>query len=86
MQLWPIQTQLSGIFLIKQGYQLCLGFLNNAVQAGDPIYVSSISLIEIAYLVEKGRFQEDLFAKLNTQLSTFNADLIAINVTLEMPK
>jgi PIN domain nuclease of toxin-antitoxin system len=31
-----------------------LNALQGAVQAGEPIYVAAISLVEITYLVEKG--------------------------------
>lgn len=38
--------------------------IDDAIHAGDPIYVSAISLVEIAYLIEKGRFATDLFDRL----------------------
>lgn len=33
--------------------------LTNAEVAGAPIYVSSVSIVELRYLVEKGKFTED---------------------------
>lgn len=38
--------------------------MESAAQAGLPIYVPSITLVEIVYLVEKGRFTEELFYRL----------------------
>lgn len=35
-----------------------VGAFDQVAQSGDAVYVSAISLIEIAYLVEKGRFSE----------------------------
>ena len=32
-----------------------------AIQAGEPIYVSAVSLVEIAYLVERRRLAADTF-------------------------
>lgn len=33
--------------------------LDNATAAGDPIFVSAITMVEIQYLVEKGRLRSD---------------------------
>ncbi len=33
--------------------------LDNATAAGDPIFISAISMVEIQYLVEKGRLSAD---------------------------
>lgn len=38
--------------------------MENAAQAGLPIYVPSITLVEIVYLVEKGRLPEKLLQRL----------------------
>jgi PIN domain nuclease of toxin-antitoxin system len=32
-----------------------------AIRAGDPIYVATISLVELAYLIEKGRLSSTVF-------------------------
>lgn len=42
--------------------------LQGAVAAGAPIYVASISLVEIAYLVEKGRLPQEVFDRLINEL------------------
>ena len=38
--------------------------MERAAQSGMPIYVPSITLVEIVYLVEKGRFTEELIRRL----------------------
>ncbi|MBI3796117.1 MAG: type II toxin-antitoxin system VapC family toxin [Deltaproteobacteria bacterium] len=43
--------------------------LDGATQAGDPIYVASVSLVEVVYLVEKGRLPEFALERLNAALS-----------------
>lgn len=43
--------------------------LDEATQGGDPIYVASISLVEVVYLVEKGRLPELALERLNNALA-----------------
>jgi PIN domain nuclease of toxin-antitoxin system len=43
---------------------LAIVALDEAVRAGDPVYIASISLVEITYLVEKGRLPEVAFDQL----------------------
>jgi PIN domain nuclease of toxin-antitoxin system len=40
----------------------------HAMLSGDPIMVSSISLVEITYLIEKGRIPADVYARLVVEL------------------
>ena len=42
--------------------------LDDATNSGDPIYVASISLVEIIYLVEKGRLPQIALDRLNDTL------------------
>ncbi len=42
--------------------------LELAIRDGDPVYVASISLVEIAYLVEKGRLPVATFDRLDQAL------------------
>ena len=42
--------------------------LELAIRDGDPIYVASISLVEIAYLIEKGRLPVATFNRLDHAL------------------
>ena len=43
--------------------------LDAAIQDGDPIYVASVSLVEVVYLVEKGRLPEVALERLNNALA-----------------
>ena len=43
--------------------------MDEAVQAGDPVYVSSISLVEVVYLVEKGKLPAVVLDRLTRALS-----------------
>jgi PIN domain nuclease of toxin-antitoxin system len=49
-----------------------------AVESGDPIYISAISVVEFFYLVEKGRFPEIAFERL---INSLNFPESAISVT-----
>jgi len=42
--------------------------LNGASLAGDPIYIASITLVELRYLVEKGRVAQDALNRIETHL------------------
>ncbi len=42
--------------------------MQQAASDGDPVYVPSISLVEVAYLVEKNRLPQDLLARIMTEL------------------
>lgn len=58
--------------------------MRDAVDAGEPIYVSAITLVEMAYLIEKGRLPEqdltDLINELQNHLSNF--ELVPVNLTV----
>jgi PIN domain nuclease of toxin-antitoxin system len=43
--------------------------LEAAEVAGDPIYVSAISLVEVTYLVEKGKLPEVALTRLRSALT-----------------
>jgi PIN domain nuclease of toxin-antitoxin system len=43
--------------------------MDDAANAGDPVYLSSISLVEIVYLVEKGRLPALVIDRLTAALS-----------------
>ena len=42
--------------------------MDDAADAGDPVYLSAISLVEIVYLVEKGRLPTEVIERLSTAL------------------
>lgn len=52
--------------------ETALNVLDQTIQNGDLIYIASISLIEIAYLVEKARIPEAAFEQLNQALADPN--------------
>jgi PIN domain nuclease of toxin-antitoxin system len=41
---------------------------NSAIAAGDPIYLPSIVLVEVQYLVEKGKLPDTALERLNREL------------------
>lgn len=61
-----------------------LAALQIAVALGEPIYVPSICLVEIAYLMEKGKLPAPLFDRINLILQQGQTVLTAISFTLEM--
>ncbi|WP_414528635.1 type II toxin-antitoxin system VapC family toxin [Nodularia chucula] len=52
--------------------------LEQAVNTGNPIYVSAITIIEIAYLVEKGRFAEEVLTRILNALDDPNIGIILV--------
>jgi len=58
--------------------------LRGATDAGEPIYVSAITLVEMAYLIEKGRLPEqDLTDLLNElQNPSSNFELVPIDLAI----
>ncbi|MDQ3181086.1 MAG: type II toxin-antitoxin system VapC family toxin [Acidobacteriota bacterium] len=58
--------------------------MDEATDAGEPVYVSAITLVEMAYLIEKGRLPEqdliDLLNRLQNHLSNF--ELIPVNLAV----
>jgi PIN domain nuclease of toxin-antitoxin system len=61
-------------------------FMNDAAQAGDQIAVSAITLIEVAYLVEKSRIAIDTFERITDFLAQPNSMLREIAVDREVAK
>src|SRR5262249_13865059 len=49
--------------------------LNQAEQAGVPIFVSAITLIELRYLVEKGKLPAEVLNRVEATLSQVNSPL-----------
>ena len=50
--------------------------MDDAAKAGDPVYVSSISLVEVVYLVEKGKLPPIVLDRLTTALSEPNSGFL----------
>ena len=49
--------------------------MQNAAAGGDCVFVSAITLVEIIYLIEKGRFPQSLFAGVMTALNDSASEL-----------
>jgi PIN domain nuclease of toxin-antitoxin system len=62
-----------------------LAAFDSAAQSGDPVYFSTISIVEICYLVEKGRLSSLFADRLDKALASPKAVLVTIPVTLEIP-
>jgi PIN domain nuclease of toxin-antitoxin system len=61
-----------------------LAALQAAVALGEPIYVSSVCLVEIAYLIEKGKLPAPLFDRIAQLLRQSQTVLTAVSFTLDM--
>ncbi|MGI8884390.1 MAG: type II toxin-antitoxin system VapC family toxin [Pyrinomonadaceae bacterium] len=64
--------------------------MDDATDFGEPIYVSAITLVEMAYLIEKGRLPEqdlsDLLKELQSPSSNFELVPIDLAVTQSLRK
>jgi PIN domain nuclease of toxin-antitoxin system len=56
--------------------------LDQAIQDGEPIYVSSISIVELTYLVEKGRLPTTALDRLTQLLAAPNSGYVLIPLDL----
>ena len=63
-----------------------LAALRQAAPAGDPIYVASISLVEVCYLVEKGRLPQVAFARLDGALDNATTNLASVPLDLAIAR
>ncbi|MEH2079231.1 MAG: type II toxin-antitoxin system VapC family toxin [Nostoc sp.] len=66
------------VFDLQRLSQAALTALEQAVNIGNPIYVSAITVIEIAYLVEKGRFAEEVLTRILNALDDPNAGIVLV--------
>jgi PIN domain nuclease of toxin-antitoxin system len=48
------------------------GLIDDAAARGTPTYISAVSLVEIVYLVERGRIAPDAFEKFAHELGQMN--------------
>jgi PIN domain nuclease of toxin-antitoxin system len=58
--------------------------IQSTILRGEPIYISAVSLVEIQYLIEKGKLASDLFDRLMQMLRRGNTGLTETPFTLEM--
>lgn len=68
------------VFDLQRFSEAALTALEQAVNAGNPIYVSAITVIEIAYLVEKGRFAEEVLTRILNALDDPNVGIVLVPV------
>ena len=61
-----------------------LQFIEDAAAAGSRVYVSAISLVEVAYLVERTRIPRDAVDKLTKSLNQQNAAISVAPVDLRV--
>ncbi|MEH2063586.1 MAG: type II toxin-antitoxin system VapC family toxin [Nostoc sp.] len=64
------------IFDLERLSKTALTALEQAVNSGNPIYVSAISVVEIAYLVEKGRFPEEVLIQILNAVDDPNLGIV----------
>ena len=58
-----------------------LAAMQSAAGSGGQVYVSSVSMVEIAYLIEKGRLAADTFDRILQVLHQPGSDLAAASRT-----
>jgi len=58
--------------------------LDEAVMAGDPVYVASISVVEVVYLVEKGKLPEAAFERLIRALDDAHSSFAVVPLDLDI--
>ena len=46
--------------------------IDGAAASGTPTYISAVSLVEVVYLVERGRIQANAFATFTSELDSHN--------------
>lgn len=56
--------------------------IDGATQAGSPIYVATISVVEVIYLVEKGRLPLVVLTTLMQELSDPQGNLVPVSLDL----
>lgn len=62
--------------------QVALDALEGSIAAGEPVYISAISLIEICYLIEKRRIATDLLQRILAVLNAPNPSLVVVPIDL----
>ncbi|KYC42783.1 twitching motility protein PilT [Scytonema hofmannii PCC 7110] len=64
------------IFDLERLSKTALTALEQAVSGGNPIYVSAISVVEIAYLVEKRRISEEVLTRILNALDNPSVGIV----------
>ncbi len=71
-------TLIGYVFDLQRLSSAALTALEQAVNTGNPIYISAITIIEIAYLVEKGRFAEEVLTRILKALDDSNIGIVLV--------
>jgi len=58
--------------------------LDEATTAGDPVFVASISVVEVVYLIEKGRLPEVAFERLMDALTESNSGFTVVPLDFDI--
>jgi PIN domain nuclease of toxin-antitoxin system len=64
--------------------QIALEAMDRTIAAGEPVYISAISLIEICYLIEKHRIVNDLIQRILEVLNERNPSLVVAPIDLKI--
>ncbi len=64
--------------------QPALAAMRAAIQGGDAVYVSAVSLVEIIYLIEKRRLPVELYDRINQALRQGNHGLVEVSFSMAM--
>lgn len=63
-----------------------LSTLRRTIENNEPIYVSSISIIEVTYLVEKGRLEKETLTRMTDALQAAHTGLIEVPLNLAVAR
>ncbi|MGF1504105.1 MAG: type II toxin-antitoxin system VapC family toxin [Anaerolineae bacterium] len=58
-------------------------FINNAIELGNTIGISAVTLVEMVYLVEKGRIAPNQFTQLARELENADSMFVELPVTMQ---
>src|SRR5690606_37004628 len=61
-------------------------FISSAAQSGDNIAISAITLVEMVYLIEKGRIAAESFSRVTRALEQRNSVFIVVPVDLQVAR
>lgn len=61
-------------------------FISSAAQSGDNIAISAITLVEMVYLIEKGRIAIESFSRVTRALEQGNSVFTVVSVDLQIAR
>ena len=63
---------------VAEKFSVARAAFDEAAQTGDPVYVASISLVEVAYLVEKGKVTDEALEQLYQALADPDSGFVVV--------